>query len=224
MSRTLLMITASARQTRSITRDLASAFLDNWQTRMHASTVLHRDVGASPPTIISERWISAAFTPEAQRTLEQSRLLAESDTLIDELARADVVVIATPMYNYGMPAALKARGDQVVRIGRTFDFDLARGDFPLHATMGGKVLVALTSSGEFGFGPGGVREAENHLLPHLRTVSKYLGTAQLHHVGVEFQEFGDKRHEQSKATAFAAMPELANLIADRLQLPRSVQV
>ncbi len=50
------------------------------------------------------------------------------------------------MYNYGMPAALKAWFDQIIRINKTFTFDLARGDFPLEPIMSGKTLVLLTSS------------------------------------------------------------------------------
>ena len=60
------------------------------------------------------------------------------------------------MHNYGMPSALKSWFDKVIRIEKTFTFDLARGDFPLEPIMGGKTLVVLSSRGEFGFGPGGM--------------------------------------------------------------------
>lgn len=81
----------------------------------------------------------------------QQRALALSDELVDELERAEVLVLGTPMYNYGMPTALKGWVDHVIRINRTFSFDLARGDFPLRPILSGKTLVLLTSSGEFGF-------------------------------------------------------------------------
>jgi FMN-dependent NADH-azoreductase len=214
---TVLVINASARQSRSISRALAAAFQRAWQQRFPASRIIDRDVGRSPPAIISQCWIDAAFTRDASRTAEQRHVLSESDVLIDEVADADVIVVATPMYNYGMPAALKAWFDQVIRINRTFDFDLARGDYPLRATMAGKVMVLLTSSGEFGFAAGAEREREGHLLPHLQTVSRYLGVERHHHVGVEYQEFGDARHEESKSAAFAAIPGTVAAIGRQLR-------
>ncbi|MDQ8184589.1 NAD(P)H-dependent oxidoreductase [Pelagicoccus sp. SDUM812002] len=54
-------------------------------------------------------------------------MLEWSDLAIAELDSADIMVLGAPMYNYGMPSALKAWFDQVVRIGKTFTFDLARG-------------------------------------------------------------------------------------------------
>jgi len=48
------------------------------------------------------------FTREEDRTAEQEQIVALSDSLTGELARADVIVIGTPMYNYGMPSALEA--------------------------------------------------------------------------------------------------------------------
>jgi FMN-dependent NADH-azoreductase len=54
------------------------------------------------------------------------------------------------MHNYGMPAVLKAWFDQVVRIQKSFTFDLARGDRPLEPILSGKTLVALNSCGQFG--------------------------------------------------------------------------
>ena len=104
-----------------------------------------------------------------------------------------------------MPAALKAWFDQVVRINETFDFDLARGDFPLQPMLRRKQVLALTSCGEFGFQPGGVRQDSSHLVPHLKTLSKYLGAEGVHHIGIEYQEFADERHERSICQAMAAI-------------------
>lgn len=120
-----------------------------------------------------------------------------SDELISELEAADVVVIGTPMYNYGLPAMLKAWIDQVIRIGRKFSFDLTRGDWPLAPMLFGKSLVLLTSCGEFGFAPGGIRAEWNHHDSHLRTLSSYLGATYVHHIAIEYQEFGDERHARS---------------------------
>jgi FMN-dependent NADH-azoreductase len=101
------------------------------------------------------------------------------------------------MYNYGMPAALKAWFDQVIRVHKTFTFDLSRGDFPLQAILSGKIMVLITSSGEFGFQPGGLREKMNHLGSHINVASQYLGVEHVHEISSEYQEFNDQRHQDS---------------------------
>jgi FMN-dependent NADH-azoreductase len=154
-----------------------------------------------PPPAISEAWIDAAFTPKVNRTPKQQSLLALSDALIGELRQADLLLIAAPMYNYGMPAALKAWVDQIIRVDETFTFDLTRGDWPIEPVLAGKSLVLITSSGEFGFAPDGPRAHMDHLIPHLRTVSRYFGIDDTYNIAIEYQEFGDERHHQSVANA-----------------------
>lgn len=215
---TILRIDASPRRARSLTRRLADRFVDTWLSQCPGDRVVARDVGVEPPPAVSEAWIAAVFTPEAERDAAQRALLALSDRLIDELAAADVIVMAVPMHNYGMPAALKAWIDQVVRINRTFTFDLGRGDWPLEPVMGGKTLVLLTASGEFGFAPGGVREGSNHLDPHIRTVAHYLGVSETHHLAIEYQEFRDARHEASIDAAHAAVPVLVERLTGALPI------
>lgn len=213
---TLLHIDASARKTRSITRSLGAEFKNQWLAENAGDKFIHRDVGSTPPEFVCESWIAAAFIPESDRTDEQISILAQSDLLIDELSTADVIVISTPMYNYGMPAALKAWVDQVVRVNKTFSFDLDRGDFPLEPILSGKTLVLLSSCGEFGFGKGETREEMNHLEPHLKIISKYLGVEETYEIRVEYQEFGDKRHKESIEKAYKAIPRIINELSTKL--------
>ncbi|WP_010485575.1 FMN-dependent NADH-azoreductase [Pseudomonas sp. S9] len=205
---TLLHIDASVRSERSLSRKLSQAFVDVWVAHDDNAQVIVRDIGRNPPPFITEDWIAAVFTPEAHMTTEKREALSVSDELIDELNRADVIVIGTPMYNYGMPAQLKSWFDNVIRIGKTFSFDLGRGDYPLEPIMTGKKLVILSSRGEFGFGPGGIRESMNHLDTHIRTCAHYLGVNQTHGISIDYQEFGDDRHQASIADAFDAVPRL----------------
>lgn len=208
----VLRVDASPRQARSLSRSLADAFVN--ELKLHCQTHLQeRDLRSSKLSFVDEDWIAAAFTPEEERTSAQRSALALSDALIEELAACDLLVISTPMYNYGMPAVLKAWVDQVVRVNKTFTFDLARGDFPLEPVLSGKQMVLLTACGEFGFKPGGVREGQDHLLPHMETVAKYLGVDAIEHIGIEYQEFGDERHAASKAEAHEAARALARRIA-----------
>lgn len=185
----------------SISKNIARRFIDTWKQNRSEDEYIYRDVGENPPNFITQDWIGAVFTPEEKRTPAQRERLALSDKLIAEVANADIILISSPMYNYGMPAQLKAWFDQIVRIDKTFDFDLSRGDFPLQPLLSGKTLIIVTSSGEFGFEKGGIREESGHLAPHLRTLSKYLGAGTVYEIAAEYQEFGDERHRMSVANA-----------------------
>lgn len=207
-SQTILRIDASARRVRSITRTLADRFLREWALRRPDDPVLRRDVGAHPPPPVSEDWIEAAFVPRPRRTENQRSVLSYSDMLIEELRRADILLVATPIYNYGMPAPLKAWVDQLIRVNETFSFDRARGDWPLEPVLSGKTMVLLTSAGEFGYAPGGPRAHMDHLIPHLQTCAPYLGVTELRQVRAEYQEFADERHRRSIAEARAQIARL----------------
>jgi FMN-dependent NADH-azoreductase len=205
---TILHIDSSVRGTNnpnsdhnSISKNIALQFIDTWKKNRPKDEYIYRDVGVNPPSFITQEWIGAVFTHEEKRTPAQKKILALSDKLIAEVAAADVILISSPMYNYGMPAQLKAWFDQIVRINKTFDFDLSRGDFPLQPLLSGKTLITVTSSGEFGFEKGGIREDAGHLAPHLRTLSKYLGVDAIYEITSEYQEFGDERHRKSLANA-----------------------
>lgn len=219
---TLLHLDASARgidsasdRHRSLSRRLSQAFVDQWLAKRSADLVIRRDVGQAPPPAITQEWITAAFTPPEGRDGAQKQTLALSNELITEIERASVIVLGTPMYNYGMPAALKAWFDQVIRVDKTFTFDLARGDFPLEPIFNHKILVMLVSRGEFGFAPSGIREEMNHLETHIRVAARYLGVVEDHLIAIEYQEFGDDRHSRSIDEAFAQIPKLVETIQTR---------
>lgn len=193
----------------SISKNIAKHLVNCLQDKNAIDNYIYRDVGINPPSFITQAWVESVFTPANERTDAQRALLAESDQIISEVELADTIIISTPMYNYGMPAQLKAWFDQIIRINKTFDFDLARGDFPLHPLLSGKRLITITSTGEFGFERGGMREHMGHLVPHLRTLSKYLGVEHIDEIASEYQEFNDERHEQSLAQAYVKAEQLA---------------
>ncbi|MEE4301696.1 MAG: NAD(P)H-dependent oxidoreductase [Pseudomonadales bacterium] len=140
----ILHVTASARQEASLTRRISAALVG----QLGASNVVHRDVAQQTPGLVDDAWVAANFTaPEARDEAMQARL-AESDALVDELAAADVLVISAPIYNFGIPAALKAWIDMVGRVGRTFRYT---SDGPV-GLLEGKRAILVTASGGTGIG------------------------------------------------------------------------
>lgn len=213
---TLLRIDASAQlEERSLTRRLTSIFIDSFRETRRDVEVISRDVGRHPIPAIDHRFIHAAFTPPELYEPWMPERLALSNTLIDEVERADIIVMGAPMYNYGMPAALKAWIDHVARIGRTFSFDLGRGDFPIEPMLHGKQLIVLSARGEFGFGPGEIRAHLNALDTGIAACAHYLGVARrdIQTIAIEYQEFKDVRYEQSVANAEGRTRQLASRLA-----------
>jgi FMN-dependent NADH-azoreductase len=210
----ILNVQSSASMEWSLTRKLSDHFLHSLKTRIINVEIKELDLVKCPPPFMTPEWIAGAFAKTA--LTEQQRLaLTKSDEYIRQIEAADLFVIGTPMYNYGMPAVLKAWFDQIARINKTFSFDLSRGDFPIEPILSGKKMMLFTSSGEFDFQTGGAREAFNHLIPHIKSCAHYLGVnkeTDFYHVGIEYQEFKDKRHERSKNEAFARIVNLVDEI------------
>lgn len=204
--RTLLHIDSSARLERSHSRRLGKLFTEAWRAAAPQDEVIYRDIGLKPPPAMSQDWIAAAFTRPENRTPAMRETLSYSDALIDEIETADIIVLGAPMYNYNMPAALKAWFDQVARIGRTFSFDLARGDFPIEPVLEGKHLIVLSSRGEFGFA-GGVRAHMNALDIGIAACAHYLGARarDIITIAAEYEEFGGERRARSITDAEAAI-------------------
>lgn len=139
----VLRIDASARQQDSATRALGDELIAH--LRNHYGTVdLHtRDV-AQGLEFVDETWVGANYTQEADRSAAQRARLALSDRLVDELVRAEVLVIAVPVYNFGIPAALKAWVDLVARAQRTFRYT---DNGPVGLLGGRKAYLAFASGG-----------------------------------------------------------------------------
>lgn len=138
----ILRIDASARSTGSVSRDLT----DRIETRYRAATdarVTTRDLASGLPQI-DEAWVEANFTPAADRSAAQRDRLALSDELVAELRAADVIVIGTPIYNFSVPAALKAWIDLVARAGVTFQY----AEYgPKGLLEGKRAIIAVASGG-----------------------------------------------------------------------------
>ncbi|KJZ03494.1 FMN-dependent NADH-azoreductase [Pseudoalteromonas piscicida] len=215
----ILYISSSARkysetssQHQSISRMLGEQFLTTFSCCTHELEITHRDLSVKQPAFIDEAFIAAAFA-KGVLSEEQRLVLAESDEIIKEVTNADIIVIASPMYNYGMPAVLKAWFDMVIRVNKTFSFDLARGDKPLEPILSGKTLVLLASWGEFAFKKGESQYHLNHLSSHIEQLAPYLGAEAFYEIASEYQEFGDNRHKHSKQRAIDDVHKLAQILS-----------
>lgn len=117
----VLRVDASARVEGSVTRLLADRLVDGLAARVAGLAVTRRDLAQGLPFVDAD-WVAANFTDPDARSALQREKLAGSDALVREVMDADVWVIATPIYNFGVPASLKAWIDQIARARLTFRY------------------------------------------------------------------------------------------------------
>ncbi|MBF2047018.1 MAG: FMN-dependent NADH-azoreductase [Elainella sp. C42_A2020_010] len=204
----LLHIDSSPRDQRSRSRQFTREFVEAWKRTHPADTVTYRDIGRNPVPHITESWIAAAYTPPAQRTLDLQNAIHISDQLVDELLAADIYVIGVPMYNYSIPSMLKAYIDQIVRIGRTFEFTPENAENPYKPLVLGKQMFIITARGASGYGTGGQYEMLNYQDPYLRTVFGFIGITDITFVHVENDESGGTGLAESMAHARIQIAQL----------------
>ncbi len=112
----------------------------------------------------------------ASSTGAESQALSTSNELVDELLSADVVVLVAPIYNFGIPAALKAWVDQVARAGRTFEYT---DEGPRGLVNGTRVIVVTASGGT------PIGSEVDFAVPYLRHVLGFLGITDVDVVAAE---------------------------------------
>lgn len=119
----LLIVETSPRGGQSVSRQMTQRFLAAWCTANPGGRVVHRDLVDSALPFVTAPWLHAYFTPPADQSQEMKDALQLSDELVAELLATEHLVISTPVYNYNVPASLKAWVDHIVRKGATLGFD-----------------------------------------------------------------------------------------------------
>lgn len=185
----LLQIDSSGRSI-SVTRKLTAKFAVEWKKSDPTGEVIHRDLAATAFPLITDDW-GATFLDASKLTPEQRLYLATSDQLIEELQSADTVVIGAPMYNFSIPAPLKAWIDQVVRMGKTF----GHGANGPQGLLGRKNVVVITSRGG-AYEKGSARRGFDFQEPYLQHILRFIGLTDITFVHAE---------NQSGAQALASM-------------------
>ncbi|UCU98541.1 FMN-dependent NADH-azoreductase [Acidovorax radicis] len=139
----LLVVETSPRGGQSVSRQMTQRFLAAWRTAHPGGRIVHRDLVDSGLSFVTAPWLQAYFTTPADQSPAMKEALQLSDELVSELLAAEHLVISTPVYNYNIPASLKAWVDHIVRKGVTLGLD-GRG-----LIKGKKATVLMASGGVY---------------------------------------------------------------------------
>ncbi|MEO8238883.1 MAG: NAD(P)H-dependent oxidoreductase [Flavobacterium sp.] len=165
----ILHITSSPRGNESQSIILGNAIVEELQTKYPKSNVVVTDLTKTLFPHLEEVHLTSFFTPEESRSPELLEAIKHSDEAIKELFEADVIIVSTPIYNFGIPSALKAWIDHIARAGKTFNYSAAGFEGLLKNK---KAYFAIASGGVFSEG---LNKANDFAEPYLKAVLSFVG-------------------------------------------------
>jgi len=197
----ILVVSSSANGDASVSGGLAARFVERLRAADPAAYVVLRDVGADPLPHLTAGTVAAIKGDPATPAEIEARAL--SDALVAELRQADLIVIASPMYNFGMSSTLKAWFDHVLRAGVTFRYT-EKG--PEGLLKGKKTVVIESRAGFYSEGAAAAMDGQE---PHLRILLGFIGLDDVTYIRAEKLAFGPDAAEASVEEAAAQLGELA---------------
>jgi FMN-dependent NADH-azoreductase len=192
----VLEVSASGRINGSASRELTRDLIAALDERYPNVRTTRRDLTDGVP-FVDEAWIEANFTPEESRTDRQREALAFSDALVAELRNADVLVIGVPIYNFSIPAALKAWIDMIARARVTFRYT---ENGPKGLLEGKKAYLVVTTGGI------AVGSTVEFATPYLEHALAFVGITDIEVIAA------DKLNSQPGESMDAARARIAELI------------
>jgi len=165
----ILVIESSPRGVESASRQLTRRLTERLRTLYPEVRLVERDLAKDPLPHLDSRTVKAIFTRNRTEAESLQDALRLSNQVTEEVLSSDLLVIASPMWNFGLPSSLKAWVDHIVRPGKTFRYT-AGGAEGLAREK--KAILVLASGGVFTQGPWKSWDTEE---PYLRLILSFIG-------------------------------------------------
>ncbi|GIZ51644.1 FMN-dependent NADH-azoreductase [Noviherbaspirillum aridicola] len=198
--KTLLQVNSSLFGENGQSTRLSEQFVAAWQQAHPQGRVISRSLAASPVPHLDGARFGAFLSKPEDRTPEQQQVVDFSDSLIEELRAADVIVLGVPLYNFGVPSQLKAWFDHVARAGVTFRYT---ENGPVGLLGNKKVYVFATRGGLYAGTPKDTASA------WLRDILGFIGLTDVEIVYAEGLSLGE---DSQKASLARAQDEVRQLV------------
>ena len=197
--KTLLQIKSSLFSDGGQSSRLAERFVAAWRESNPHGRVIVRDLALEPVPHLDAARFGAFLTKPGERNAAQQAVIEHSDALIDELRRAEVIVLGLPMYNFGLPSTLKAYFDHVARAGVTFRYT----DKGAVGLLTDKEVYVFSARG--GLYAGTLRDTQT---PYVRDFLAFLGMDDIEFIHAEGLAISEASKRQGIASAHAEMDQL----------------
>lgn len=199
----ILQINSSIHNGQGESSKLATEFVAQLRVGNPGAKVVVRELAKDPIPHLDEARFGAFLAKPEARTPEQARVVGESDALIDELRAADAIVIALPMYNFGVPSQFKAWVDHVARAGVTFKYT-DKGSVGLLA--GKKAWVFATRGGLY------AGTAADTQTAYVRQFLAFIGITEVEFVYAEGLAMGEAPRAKGLSGARTSLLRLAGAL------------
>jgi len=177
----ILEVQASARAAGSMSRALTADLIAALEDRYGVAEITRRDLAQGLP-FVDEAWVAANLTPVEERTSTHHQILSRSDDLVAELQKADVIVIGAPMYNFSVPAVLKAWIDMIARARLTFRY----AENGVEGLLKDKKAYVVVPSGGVPIGT-----PADFATPYLRHALGFVGITDVEFIGAQGADRGN---------------------------------
>ncbi len=192
----LLRIDASSRLENSDSRAMGDQFQKQWEISNPNGQLIIRDIINTPIAHITQKTIEGFYTPSENFTTQLKEATLLSDQLISELKTCNVLLISTPMYNFGVPSALKAWIDHIVRINFTFGVSEEGAFYGMVENV--KAYIITTAGAVYGSKE---MKALDFLQPYLQTVLGLIGITDITFLPLEGATMDAETFEKMKIEA-----------------------
>ena len=177
----LLRINSSSRQEGSNSAAIADVFEAEFRQKHPGCRVITRNVADGSIPFIAQKTIEGFYAPQDTLSEDLRTATALSDQLIAEIQDSDTLLLAVPIYNFSIPAALKAWIDQIMRIGHTFSMD----ETGFKGLVKARRAVIICAYGAEGYLAEEPFAAANFLEPYLKFLFAFLGIETVDFVHVQ---------------------------------------
>lgn len=177
---TILRIDASSRAANSHSRAIGNEVEKQLMQFLAGARIIRRDLAAHPIKHIANATIEAMFGVAKIRRFGAKDATRTSDAIIHDVRTADAILITTPMYNFGIPSALKAWIDQLVRVRETFAYE--NGTF--RGLLNTKPVYIVIAYGAGGYRHGPLSGAD-FVRPYLDFIMRFIGLTDVKFITIE---------------------------------------
>ncbi len=175
----ILIVESSPRGSESASRTLTAKLRQRLATQYPDARFVERDLAKERLPHLDLTVLKAIMTQDPAETESLKEAARLSDQLIDELLSAELLLIACPMWNFGIPSSLKAWIDHVIRAGKTFNYAGAGVE---GLAKGKRAILVLASGGVFSEGPW---KSWDTVEPYLRQILGFIGIDEVQTVRAE---------------------------------------